>query len=352
MSKKIAEGIGGLVLDVKFGDGAFMKTEADARALARVARRHRRAGRRPHRGAADADGRAARPAVGNALEIIESIETLKGRGPADARVALGRVRGADAGPERDRARPGRARPSGCARRCRPAPAWRSFARSSRNQGGDPRGDRRLRPPAGRARSRTSSRRRVTASSRTCAPRASAAPPSGSARAGIGSTPSSIHAVGFMVVAPVGTRVKAGDPIVEIHHRNGRGLADARRLLDGAIEIADAAAAGRAAGARSHSGQDRVMDKDTIGRRVAFQPPRAALRRRDLAARPPWRSRSVCALARVPAARHCAAPAAARRHHLLHRDRRGLLDQPPRGRTGARSAGASRCRSGWRSSSSS
>jgi pyrimidine-nucleoside phosphorylase len=49
-----------------------------------------------------------------------------------------------------------------------------------------------------------------------------------------------HAVGFMVVAPVGTPVKAGDPIVEIHHRHGHGLADARRLLDGAIEIADAA----------------------------------------------------------------------------------------------------------------
>jgi thymidine phosphorylase len=48
-----------------------------------------------------------------------------------------------------------------------------------------------------------------------------------------------HAVGFTVVAPVGTRVKAGDPIVEIHHRNGHGLAHARRLLEGAIDIGDA-----------------------------------------------------------------------------------------------------------------
>jgi thymidine phosphorylase len=48
----------------------------------------------------------------------------------------------------------------------------------------------------------------------------------------------------MVLAPVGTRVKTGDPILEIHHRHGHGLAEARRLLDGAIEIADAPAAGR------------------------------------------------------------------------------------------------------------
>jgi thymidine phosphorylase len=39
-------------------------------------------------------------------------------------------------------------------------------------------------------------------------------------------------------------VKQGEPILEIHHRNGRGLADARRLLDASIEIGDAPAAGR------------------------------------------------------------------------------------------------------------
>jgi thymidine phosphorylase len=52
------------------------------------------------------------------------------------------------------------------------------------------------------------------------------------------------AVGFLLTAPVGTRVKAGDPIIEIHHRGGRGVAEARRLLEAAIEIADGPVAAR------------------------------------------------------------------------------------------------------------
>jgi thymidine phosphorylase len=39
-------------------------------------------------------------------------------------------------------------------------------------------------------------------------------------------------------------VKRGDPILEIHHRHGHGLAEARRLLEASIEIADAPAAAR------------------------------------------------------------------------------------------------------------
>src|SRR5215467_4207508 len=83
MSKKIAEGIGGLVLDVKCGDGAFMKTEADARALARsLVRTGALAGVRTEALLTNMDAPLGR-AVGNALEIVESIETLKGRGPED-----------------------------------------------------------------------------------------------------------------------------------------------------------------------------------------------------------------------------------------------------------------------------
>ena len=46
-------------------------------------------------------------------------------------------------------------------------------------------------------------------------------------------------VGLIVLTPVGTTVKQGDPLLEVHHRGGSGLADARRLLDPAIEVGDA-----------------------------------------------------------------------------------------------------------------
>ncbi len=83
LSKKLAEGITGLVLDVKCGAGAFMPNLKTARELAqslvRVAKLN---GLRCDALITAMDAPLGR-AVGNSLEVIESIETLKGRGPAD-----------------------------------------------------------------------------------------------------------------------------------------------------------------------------------------------------------------------------------------------------------------------------
>src|SRR5882672_228588 len=83
MSKKIAEGIDGLVLDVKTGSGAFMKTEADSRRLAEsLVSIGNASGVKTEAVISAMDSPLGR-AVGNALEVIECLEVLKGKGPAD-----------------------------------------------------------------------------------------------------------------------------------------------------------------------------------------------------------------------------------------------------------------------------
>ncbi len=85
MSKKLAEGVDALVLDVKTGSGAFMKKENDAVALAELlVDTGKRMGKRVVALISDMDQPLGN-AVGNALEVEECVQVLDGKGPADLR---------------------------------------------------------------------------------------------------------------------------------------------------------------------------------------------------------------------------------------------------------------------------
>jgi len=85
MSKKLAEGIDGLVLDVKTGSGAFMKSEKDAAFLAQLmVETGERMGKQVVALITDMDQPLGNM-IGNALEVVEVVEVLQGAGPADLR---------------------------------------------------------------------------------------------------------------------------------------------------------------------------------------------------------------------------------------------------------------------------
>ena len=236
MSKKIAEGIGALVLDVKVGRGAFMKTEADARALAEsLVAIGNASGVRTEAFLTAMDAPLG-CAVGNSSEVIESIETLKGRGPHDLEalsVTLAARMLVLAGIAPDmkdaEARVKRALQSGEALEC--------FRRMVAQQGGDARivDDYGLLPSAPGSHRVTAPREGYVESlDAFLVGRASMLLGAGREKASDVIDPG----VGISVHAKPGERVSAGDTILELHYRTERGLTDAARMAASAVTIGD------------------------------------------------------------------------------------------------------------------
>ncbi|MCU1681112.1 MAG: thymidine phosphorylase [Amycolatopsis sp.] len=225
MSKKIAEGSAGLVLDVKCGSGAFMKTRDQARALARTLVEIGTAHGVATTALLTDMSTPLGYAVGNAVEVAESVDVLRGGGPADVialTVALAREMLALAGlSEVD---PAAVLASGR--------AYETWVRMIRAQGGDPEAP--LPKPshihvfeAGRDGILTTLDAYAVG---VAAWRLGA----GRARPGDGVQ----YAAGVLCRAKPGDRVTAGQPLLELHTDTPDAVPSALAALDGGVVISD------------------------------------------------------------------------------------------------------------------
>ena len=234
MSKKIAGGAGAIVLDVKYGSGAFMREPGEARELAEaMVRIGEGAGRRVAAVLSSMEEPLGM-SVGNALEVDEAIWTLRGEGPDDlwslalelgVRLLLLSGDATDADSARLRLRG--LRESGA--------AADRFGDLIEAQGGDRRvvtqPDLLPRAPVIETFSASASGWVRRADARIVAD-AALGLGAGRRRKGDSIDPS----VGIRLARKVGSPVEAGDPLAEIHAADSAGAALAARALEAAFEI--------------------------------------------------------------------------------------------------------------------
>ena len=234
MSKKLAAGADAIVLDVKVGDGAFMKTLDDARILAeQMVDLGRREGREVVCVLTDMD-QPLGAAVGNALEVREAVDTISAEGPPDlselvldASARLLSLSDLGVSLEEGRERAQQAMTDGSARG--------TYERWIRAQGGDPDLDALPRAPF------------VT---EVRAPRAGivtrvAALPIGIASLELGGgrrqkDDAIDHSVGVVCSAKRGQTVAAGQVLADVHARDEESAARAVDVVAAAYEIGDEA----------------------------------------------------------------------------------------------------------------
>jgi thymidine phosphorylase len=225
MSKKIAEGADGLVLDVKVGSGAFMKTPERARQLAetmvRIGGAHGLATTALLTDMSVPLGRA----VGNALEVAESVDVLRGGGPSDVvelTVALAREMLALAGITD--ADPAQVLASG--------KAYEVWERMIAAQGGDPAAPL---PVAAHVEELVADRSGVLTRLDALAVGVAA----WRLGAGRARKEDAVQAAaGVRLLVGIGDPVEAGQPLLELHTDTPDAVAGARVALEGAVAVSD------------------------------------------------------------------------------------------------------------------
>ncbi len=230
MSKKIAEGTDGLVLDVKSGSGAFMKTPERARELAAamvdIGAAH---GVRTAAVLTDMSVPLGR-AVGNALEVAESVEVLRGGGPPDVvelTVALAREMLALAGLDAD--------PAGVLASGAAYPVWEAMVAA---QGGDPTAPL---PVATHVEELRAERSGVLEHCDALAVGVAA----WRLGAGRARKEDAVQAAaGIRLLVGLGEAVRAGQPLLELHTDTPDAVPGARAALDGGIVVGDGPAPAR------------------------------------------------------------------------------------------------------------
>jgi len=232
MSKKIAAGADAIVLDVKVGDGAFMKTLEDAGLLAgTMLELGRRAGRRLVCLLSDMDQPLGR-AVGNALEVREALATLRGQGLPDfaelVLAACGQLLAlSDLGVDEAEGR------RLAERAIADGSALAAYERWIRAQGGDP--DEAALPAAPLVRE-------------VPAPAAGFVRRLGAMRVGLAALHLGAgrrrkedaidHAVGVVCLKKRGDRVEEGEPLAEVHARDERSAGEAAAEVLAAYELGE------------------------------------------------------------------------------------------------------------------
>ncbi|MGH7997683.1 MAG: thymidine phosphorylase [Opitutaceae bacterium] len=239
MGKKLVEGIDALVLDVKFGRGAFMPDRARAKELAEAMVAIGRAMNKPVRAFLTAMDQPLGRSVGNAVEVAESVDCLRGHGPADlmeVTFALGGAMLELAGLAPDAADARRQLEGAVAS----GAAFGKLRDMVAAQGGDPAllDDLRRLPRARLSEPVPASRRGYVRSVDAMGIALAALRlGAGRAKAGDAIDPS----VGLTDLVKTGERVERGQPLCTLHANDEQALDEARLRVAEAITFADAPA---------------------------------------------------------------------------------------------------------------